>query len=411
MAKPRRKYKVMKEFRIDEISLVDQPAQPGARITIMKRAESGDGVAKGGALTTSANGHSHVIDLHNFDGKKSHGMTDSATDNDGVFHSHPWVMVDEEVVIGESAGHSHEVAVISKLKPRSGESHDDFVSRFMGSSEMAAEFPDQDQRLAVANSMFRGVKKDSNEPDAPAGSAVTHDAGNLPHNGETMTPEEKLAKAAEDLEAAQARAERAEKVAQLSDAEKAVFEKRNSQEQDAFLSLTPEQRRAEVAKAADANPVVYTDGRGREFRKNDDPRLVEMAKDADAARQEREEERAIAKAARIAKMADDHGHLPGERDDIVVLLEAVDGLPTEQRDRALKVLKAHNDAGSGNFEERGTRAAPQSTDESAYAQIQKAANELIQKDPDLTRQAAVNKVLNTPAGSDLYAKHLEEISR
>ena len=49
-------------------------------------------------------------------------------------------------------------------KPQRGESRSDFVSRFMGSAAMRKDFPQRDQRLAVANRQFR-VKKNDEDID------------------------------------------------------------------------------------------------------------------------------------------------------------------------------------------------------------------------------------------------------
>lgn len=54
------KKKIMRAFKINEISVVDRPAQSGALMSIMKR-DSGDIVTKGSVLTTDDEGHAHLI--------------------------------------------------------------------------------------------------------------------------------------------------------------------------------------------------------------------------------------------------------------------------------------------------------------------------------------------------------------
>jgi hypothetical protein len=44
-------------------------------------------------------------------------------------------------------------------KPKTGETEDEFISRFMGDSVMIAEYPDATQRSAVAHSYWDGAKK------------------------------------------------------------------------------------------------------------------------------------------------------------------------------------------------------------------------------------------------------------
>jgi len=41
------------------------------------------------------------------------------------------------------------------LIPKQGENKENFFKRFMGSEKMKAEFPDNDQRIAVAYSQWR----------------------------------------------------------------------------------------------------------------------------------------------------------------------------------------------------------------------------------------------------------------
>lgn len=45
-------------------------------------------------------------------------------------------------------------------KPRGSESHDEFVSRCMANDVMNSEFPDQRQRAAICNSIYRDAKSD-----------------------------------------------------------------------------------------------------------------------------------------------------------------------------------------------------------------------------------------------------------
>ena len=160
-----------------------------------------------------------------------------------------------------------------KLKPSPGESLKDFMARFMADEKMKTEYPDNKQRVAVAMSQFKQkTKKSISDELTPAGS----EDNQTPAGTEDMTQEQ--------IVALQKRAERAEKALSLSTAERELFNKMDASKQDLFLSLSPEGRATELAKAADSNPVVYTDSKGRQFRKNDDNRLVELAKDADEAR-------------------------------------------------------------------------------------------------------------------------------
>jgi hypothetical protein len=83
--------------------------------------------------------------------------------------------------------------------------------------------------------------------------------------------------------AEKAEAEKVEAVikAGMSDAEKAAVDKMDDKAKAEWMKLSPEDRKKKMTKAADEDPVVYKSANGAEFRKSDDPRLIEMAKRAD----------------------------------------------------------------------------------------------------------------------------------
>ena len=94
---------------------------------------------------------------------------------------------------------------------------------------------------------------------------------------ESDKAEAEVAKAASDK-----RAERAEKVAALKSEERAIFDALPIEKQDGFLALDAAGRGREVAKAKDADPIIYTSTTtGRSFRKSAPAELVEMAKSND----------------------------------------------------------------------------------------------------------------------------------
>lgn len=290
-----------------------------------------------------------------------------------------------------------EVEAVVKLKPRAGESREAFVSRFMGDEKMKNEYPDKKQRAAVAMSMFRSKKNLSNEP-IPAGS---EDLNQPAGNESNMTPEQ--------IAALQKRAERAEKALALSPSERELFNKMDAKAQDSFLDSTPEARLAEVQKAKDSNPIVYTDGKGREFRKSDDPRLVEMAKDADEERKARLKSDELAKLQRITKRAGELSRLPGESADHVLLVEAVEKLDTpEQREKVNALLNTLNSEFGKAFTKVGTSATPTGST-TAEDKLEALTKAVMEKEPTLTRAQAYAKALNSPEGIAAYGEHLSGV--
>lgn len=255
--------------------------------------------------------------------------------------------------------------------------------------------PDAKMVLRKRHDGEEPINKNSDE-SSPADSSAPNHAG---ESQSIMTPEQILA--------LQKRVERAEKALKLNAAEREVFLAKSETEQDAFLQLDASLRLIEVQKAASSNPVVYTDGKGREFRKNDDPRMVELAKDADESRKERALADGRARLERVAKRAAELKHLPGEPANHVLLIEAVEKLDSaEQQDKALSVLKSLDADFAKAFERKGTTAAPVATS-TAETKIEAIAKSLREKNPKLTEAQAYSEAMKTPEGQAAYAEHIK----
>lgn len=323
---------VLKEFKLDEISAVDSPAQAPARVSLLKRQET-----------------------------------------------------------------------LEKLKPGKGESKDDFISRFMSDEGMKREYPDQDQRLAVANSMFeQKMGKKEPEEQAPASSEDNAKAGTVHKSGENpMNEDEK-----KQLEELAKKLAKAEAILALSAEQRAHYDGLAGDAQDEFLGKSAEDResivKAELAKANDENSVVYTDSEGTEFRKSDDPRLVAMAKRADEERKARIEAETLRKADELAKRAGEFQHLPGEQETKVELLKAVDSIKGEAREKVMEMLKAHDGGLKNAFEKKGTTEGKSSGD--PKSEFEELVKKLREEDKTLTEAKAMVKVLETEEGARLHAK-------
>jgi len=385
---------VFESMTLDEISAVDNPAQPGALATIMKReptkeemeasmeaedegVKPGKGkkkkkkVEKRAALTTVVEGHTHLIADESYLSDLVAGTTEYAEMDQGdehpAHHSHPWVKTDDgRIVIGEVLGHTHEVdpSAIAKV--------------FNGT-------PDSDD---ASNS-------NSGDSADPVGNVQIEDS--MPTNkNEKTVDQEAVAKQLEEMKKSN---ERLQQIAELSDAQKGIFKSLEGEKADAFLSLTPEQREAEVAKATEADAVVYKSQDGEEFRKSDDPRMVAMAKRADEERDLRKAAEAKSQESDLRKRAEDLQHIPGDVNVRMNMLKAIDGLPEEQRTPALEALKAQDAQLGTAFERAGTSEVP-STDDPLKA----IAKKISDADSSLTPEQAMSKALSTPEGEAAYAK-------
>lgn len=351
-------YNEMTEFEIDEISSVDLPMQEGARAVILKRAQESEEVAKRVRLTSVEDGHQHLIDVSGDHGSTS---SDMAT-GDEFSHSHPWVRNDDNsLTIGLSDGHTHTV-----------------------------------------------IEKRLTEKDLTILSGESANIGGGQLNGDPrMTKtEEEIAKDAEAVEKrikeAEARAEKAERLATMTDVQKAHYSALPEGEQPSFLEASSTDRQSAVEKAAGDDPVVYTTLAGEEIRKSAGSLLLNLAKRAD----ENEKELAVEKAARqrdgFAKRAKEElANLPGKEGAQVALLKAIDGIPDkEDRDGALEIVKAANTGIAQAFEVAGTIDGGVAGD--AEAKLEKLAQDHFKANADGSFAKSYKAVLETPEGRELF---------
>lgn len=368
------KRRIMRALKINEISAVDTPAQQGALATIMKRQDATDPndgstrkaklAAKRAALTTSVDGHSHLIAIDHGRGELTSGETDHTADAEGRYHSHPWVRrEDGNIVIGEAIGHTHDVSEIGKNTP------------------------------AVAGSQKAG----------DAGTNVGEQEDN------PMTDKSKSAEDSQETRVAELekQLERANAIAALSADERAHFENLEGETKEEFLGKSAEERKGEIAKAADANAVVYKDAAGNEYRKSDDPRLVTLAKQADEDRKARVAAEKRAADSDLRKRADELDHIPGDVDTRVEMLRAIDAIPNEEaRKRSLEALKAQNTAMGKAFEQTGHADASSPEARSAEDELESLAKKYAE-DHEVTEQVAYSKILQTERGQELYEQTVQ----
>lgn len=179
----------------------------------------------------------------------------------------------------------------------------------------------------------------------------------------------------------------------LNDAEKTHYSTLDEAGKSAFLKGDSSFRKGEIAKLTDANPVVYKSEKGVEFRKNDDVRLVEMAKELDAESKIRKaSDEKIARTALEKRAGDDLPNLPGDADVKCAVLKAVDAITDQKtRDGALALLKAGNAAIKGAFDTKGTLKAPVEGDAEGQLNVLAKARAIEKKCDFYTAYAEVAK--------------------
>lgn len=365
MTYPKRKKTVMKEFRLDEISAVDRPAQTGAVMTIMKRAAKGYGGPDGRmAMLADAEGHTHTIDIDEDGGNTSYVNGEG---DDDFGHSHPWIRtMDGRVIIGAAKGHTHE-----------------FVEELTSKSEDGAP----------------GATEDSNDPGSQTADSVGKvQEGRMSDTNDNKPADQIDPAVQKKLDEQAARAERAESIVALTKSQRDYFDGLESAEkQDEFLALGKKDADAVVAKAAEANAVVYTAKDGTEYRKSDDSRMVRLAKEMDEEKEKREKMEEKAKKADLEKRASELKHLPGDDAARIAILKGIDSLPEAEQGPALAALKAQDAQLGKAFDRQGS-----SDDGSSNSGLEAIAKKFRDSDPTLTHDQAIAKALSTPEGEQAY---------
>ena len=111
MAKGKKK-RIMRRFRIDEISGVDNPAQTPAVVALFKRADGAAGLGKQSGLETSqAAGHRHAILLSGTgEGGLMVGLEDATAEGADEPHTHAVVRgAGDSFIVGYVDGHTHTI--------------------------------------------------------------------------------------------------------------------------------------------------------------------------------------------------------------------------------------------------------------------------------------------------------------
>ena len=135
--------RIMRNFALDEISVVTRPAQAGAQMVIMKSADSpkGEPVQKKFELTSAVNGHAHILDINNVARMHGGGYTDYSG-GENSRHNHPFSIDDAgRVTIGEQMGHTHAYETEAKTEKGSAMllQQDSFMKAMVGKADIHAE--------------------------------------------------------------------------------------------------------------------------------------------------------------------------------------------------------------------------------------------------------------------------------
>lgn len=361
------KKRIMRKFKMTEISSVDKPAQGGALSVLMKRNDGHNSVIEKRFYMTEANeGHSHLLNL-NDNSRNNMGGETSYTNS----HDHPYIIGDNGVItIGEAHGHTHSITMTVSEILKNGYTEEESMKKMFDSSVY---------KKGAANS-----------------SGSKHE--------ETIMPENKDAveKAAKDLKIVKAQLATATALATLSDIQKAHYNGLDDNGKESYLAKSDVERTADVDIAKSSDPVIYKSLDGTQFNKSDDPRMVAMAKQADANANALEKANKQNADMAIAKRVEKElTNLPGDLVAKSALLNAVESISdAEVKKSVTAILTSCNSSIAKAFEEIGSQE--NDINKKAEDELDSLAKAYAEKH-DVNISKAFEKVLETPKGQQLYA--------
>jgi len=392
---------ILEVIKIDEISAVDRPAQPGATSAIMKRHDPKKStvIGKNVKMTTAVDGHQHTIDLTGWEGEHLYGGNTSwiKSDDDDEGHQHPWVYdAQGGLVIGEALGHRHDIEDFQKSAPKQPTGEPTMAKRILKSALASA--------LLCSTAIAKFDEATAHEDDAAMIRKAALDlniGGMLPTDGplskasadEDEDDADKKKKEAEEMKKFQA-------IASLTGVQKSHYDTLDENGQAAYLKMDSAARDTEISKSKDADPVVYTSLDGSVFRKSDDERLVKSIKAADDDRRQLAKSRVDARTDRIEKSVGELGNLPGETDVKKALVGAIEDIKDPaMRKGAYEILKGANDIDKSDFKRAGKISKADVAD--ADNKLEKMAQDYA-AEHSVPYEKAFMAVTQTQAGGALY---------
>jgi hypothetical protein len=308
--------------KLTAVALTARGANPEAHVTFFKSHKGGESsVEKRTVLATMEALHTHAVVIDDY-AKLNKGGSTSWAGGEGNQHSHDYVIEDDgSVTIGANEGHLHFVEKNVEQITKSGLSDEQIAD--LG---LVVNF--QKDELAANTGGQQSANEDS-----------------------TMTDAEKAAKkAADELTLLKNQLALAILMGSMNDAQKAHHASLDEKGQTEFLEKSVEDREAIVTAAAKAaaedNAVIYKSAKGVEFFKNDDPRLVEMAKDGDVQAAQLAKSAETVANAEVAKRATEvFKHMSGTASAQTALLKSVDGIEDETVRKEVMEILAKSDAG------------------------------------------------------------------
>lgn len=379
MSDHKKKKRILKEFKLNEISAVDRPAQAPALAVIMKRNDDPVEVTKHADILTSIDkGHQHGVDVEVYDGQLYLYVGRALSEGEDENHNHEIVFNIQTGVyeISTNAGHKHDIDTVAIQTI--------LVSRF---SKCAGENTiTKEKALTLTAAVIGGSKTEHTEEiNMPDINKTDHD------------------KALARIESLKKTLATAVAMGTMNDGQRAHYGPLDSGAQEVFLAKSLGERDAELAAIIKADEIVYTADDGTTFRKSADPAMVALVKRADNSDKELAKARDETVELNLEKRASTElKHLPGELAHQKALLKAVDGIEDEEiRKGVTAILKAHNAGLAVVTQEFGHQTVTKVSD-NASAELDSLAKAYVVKNPETAYLDAYELVGD--ANPELYNK-------
>lgn len=191
-------------------------------------------------------------------------------------------------------------------------------------------------------------------------------------------------------------------LAALTDVEKAYCLNLDDAGQEAFLKSNANDRANEMKKAADSNPVVYKSRDGVEYRKNDDSRLIALAKKNDELAAAADAFNLAKREKEIADIIEKYKSLPGDVDTVKELITAV--YKSDKSKDIYDLIAKWKELFDEGFEMVGV-SDDDNSDADTEDAFYKARDAFKKQNPSIKTDAeATAKFLETSEGAVLYRK-------
>lgn len=428
--------KIIKELTLNEISGVDRPAQPTARMAIMKRDTSVEEIAKGyienGIVTTKS--FSELL-AQKEDTKRIweareeiYPLFDALNDAVSSILVNRNNSVEMKQTLVEASVNDFLDAVREKIPDVEME-----LNKFMTEeitkrsftaderkklAETGAAMPDgsfpivttADLKNAIASygraanqeaarkhiiSRARSLGAVSELPESWGVKKNAEDLGNstTDNNGDNpMSDAKTVEELQKNLDELTEKLAEAETLAKMSDAEKAYMDKMSAKDKPAFMAMSAADRAKKIAAVAKNDETVEVAGQTISKSEVGDKQFAIFKAQADELAEIRKQAKADREAVETAKLekraTEELPNLPGEVSVKARVLKAIDGLSEDDRKAASQMLKSANEVLAKSMETIG-RGSDKS-DGSAIAEIEKKAEEIAKRD-GIGKAAAIAK--------------------